>query len=245
MGRLLSTVRALALGAGAMYYFDPNRGRARRARLAGQARRLARDCDHYARTVAKRGLDRSRGAAAGVTSRLSEAPVDDDQLQARVRSRLGRLVRYPGAIETEVRGGHVRLRGPVLANELNTLMAGLWHVRGVTGIDNQLSVHERSGKEAGLQGENRLGQRPGPWQRPLLAALGGGALACSSLRRGALFRAGAYSTAATLLVGAWLAPTSPRQRRQRHEPAATAEPTPLAAMANKTRSTRRHTITPG
>lgn len=244
MGRLLSTVRTLALGAGAMYYFDPNRGRARRARLVGQTRRLARDCEHYARTVAKRGLDRSRGAAAGVTSRLSEAPVDDDQLLARVRSRLGRLVRHPGAIETEVRGGHVRLRGPVLTNELNALMAGLWHVRGVTGIDNQLTVHERSGSEPGLQGESRAGQRP--WPRPLLAALGGGALACSSLRRGALFRAGAYSTAATLLVGAWLAPpTGLRQRRARREPGAAVEPTPLAAVANKTRSTRRHTITPG
>jgi hypothetical protein len=108
---LLRTLAATAVGAAAMYYFDPAAGRARRSRL-------------------QRSL--AGGAAA--------PPRDDRQLRDRIRSRLGRLVRRPRDVEVVVNDGYVSLRGEVSADERERLLGAVVEMPGVRQVDNRLAV---------------------------------------------------------------------------------------------------------
>ena len=90
---------------------------------------------------------------AGVRSRISEREVDNDVLEGRVRSKLGFLVRHPSAIITQISNGRVVLSGPVLADEVQQLIAGLHAVRGVTDVVNRLEIHDDPAQASGLQGD--------------------------------------------------------------------------------------------
>lgn len=141
MKPLLTVLGALALGAGAMYYFDPDQGRRRRALVADKAGSAAHDTRDYFDRQRKRGADRLQGLASRIRSRLASPPPTDAQLSGQVRARLGRAVSYPRAIETEVQQGRVILRGDVLADEFNLLMAEIWSLPGVAAVDSQLALH--------------------------------------------------------------------------------------------------------
>jgi hypothetical protein len=102
---------------------------------------------------------RSRGAVAELLSRYrAEEVVGDDLLEARVRARLGRLVSHPGSVEVVVHGGRVTLIGPVLAEEVGTLLAGVRRVRGVEAVIDELEAHESGARVPGLQGGARRAQ---------------------------------------------------------------------------------------
>jgi hypothetical protein len=87
------------------------------------ARALVRDqAIHLSRQLAchwdkaMRDLDnRLSGVAAGFQNLTHSQPVSDEVLEERVRSKLGRSVSHPRAIDISVRDGRVTLRGPVLA----------------------------------------------------------------------------------------------------------------------------------
>ncbi|MGH7572321.1 MAG: SRPBCC family protein, partial [Gemmatimonadota bacterium] len=81
--------------------------------------------------------------------------VADDVLAERVRSKMGRHVSHPGAIEVTARWGRVTLRGPILAHELEDLLSAVASVRGVRDIDDRLEVHRDPGDVPGLQGAPR------------------------------------------------------------------------------------------
>jgi hypothetical protein len=111
----------LGLGAGLMYYLDPARGRSRRARAFDGLAHALRQIED-AIEVGGRDLGNRAGgliAEAGSQRRRDEAP--DEVIEARVRSKLGRVVSHPRAIEVTARGGRVTLRGPVLAAEADLL----------------------------------------------------------------------------------------------------------------------------
>ena len=61
-----------------------------------------------------------------------------------MRSRIGRVVSHPHAIRVTARAGRVTLRGPILAEEVDELLACVSAVQGVTGVENWLEVHERA-----------------------------------------------------------------------------------------------------
>jgi uncharacterized membrane protein len=120
-------------------------------------------------------------------------PPPDDVLEARVRTRLGYLVGHPRSIDVAVTDGRVTVRGPVLAGEVEGLLAGVGAVRGVLEVDNQLSVHADASGVPGLQGQPRT--RPAGSVFPfmeavwsptarLVAGVTGGALAVWGLRAG-------------------------------------------------------------
>jgi uncharacterized membrane protein len=83
----------------------------------------------------------------------------DHTITERVRAAMGRVVSHPRAIEVTARDGRVTLRGPILANEVDDLLACVAGVRGVKSVDNQLEPHERAENHPALQGGR---QRPGP-----------------------------------------------------------------------------------
>ena len=78
--------------------------------------------------------------------------VPDDVLVSRLRSKMGRVVSHPRAIEITANQGRVTLRGQVLASEANDLISCISSASGVREVDNRLEVHEEVGNVPSLQG---------------------------------------------------------------------------------------------
>jgi uncharacterized membrane protein len=179
----------MMLGAGLMYYLDPDRGRRRRSMLRDQVVHLLHRADDAVETAGRDLGNRTLGLAAEAVSRVRPDDASDPVIQARVRSALGRLVSHPGSVEVSVVDGEVILGGPVLADELDALMAGVRAVRGVRGVFNDLQVHEEPGDVPGLQGERRppqsridvLQENWSPATRMIMGVVGG-AMALRALR---------------------------------------------------------------
>lgn len=161
MNRMLWSAAA---GAIAMYLFDPQAGRRRRAR--------ARDkVDHYQRTLRHAcdvTLRDTRQRAAGVRSglrtlgrrALRRETTPDDKLVGRVRSVLGRYVSHPHAVVVTAQDGRVTLSGPILENEVAPVVKAIRSVVGVAHVENRLTAHREAGGVSSLQGGvPRHGQR--------------------------------------------------------------------------------------
>jgi hypothetical protein len=162
------TLTWLGLGAGLMYYLDPDRGRSRRARARDRIRHAGKEIDHAIAITLHDVANRTDGLIARAEALFDSESAPDAVIVARVRSTLGRVVSHPHAVVVTARGGHVSLSGPVLAGELTRLLAAVTSVRGVSGVEDRLQVYERPGDHPALLG----GKTPRPdgrsvwWQRP-------------------------------------------------------------------------------
>jgi uncharacterized membrane protein len=181
------------VGAGLMYLLDPDKGRRRRALLRDQFRGSMRDLNQGFDASVRDLRHRSYGVLAETRSRFTRDDADAPVLEARVRSRLGRVVSHPGAVHVMSADGVVTLSGQVLASELDGLLAAVRSVPGVGGVENHLEVHTRAGNIPSLQGEgrrpgNRLDVTQQNWSPAtrLLASLAGGTLALYGVRVGGL-----------------------------------------------------------
>jgi uncharacterized membrane protein len=181
----LAMLGGMGLGAGIMYLLDPELGRRRRAHLRDQCISMWHETEDVVRVASRDLSQRSYGVLAEARSLFSGDQPDDEVIANRVRSRIGRVVSHPHSIAITVRGGRVTLRGPILADEVNDLISCVSSVRGVTGVGNELEVHERRGNISGLQGgRKRSGEQYdvmqaswSPSTRLLAGAAGGGLLA--------------------------------------------------------------------
>lgn len=142
------------LGAGVMYLLDPDRGRRRRAMIRDKAASLANDSAWMAGKTWRDVSHRAEGAAARGRDMLygREEHADEQTLEARVRSRLGRVCSHPHAITVKVSGRRVRLEGPVLDSEYNRVLKEVRYVRGVESVDDALERHKTAEGVPGLQG---------------------------------------------------------------------------------------------
>jgi gas vesicle protein len=137
------------IGAGLMYLFDPDRGRSRRSRLEAQAGSLYRRAEGKVHKLAQDVANRAEGVAAEAKHLLDHDPVDAPKLVARVRSKIGRVIRKPHDVAVLASdGGTVTLSGEVDAREGGKLLAAVMSVAGVKDVDNRLSL--RPGTEAGF-----------------------------------------------------------------------------------------------
>jgi uncharacterized membrane protein len=185
----------LAVGAGLMYVLDPDAGRRRRALLSDKLGRTGHLTEEAIGTTTRDAINRSRGLAATVRSRLrswmSGEPLDDVVLAERVRSLLGFLVSHPGSIGIVANQGMVTLSGPILAREVNRLLRAIQDLPGVRRVQNHLDVHEHPGDISGLQGgPSPQGQQFEFWQknwsptaRLVAGAIGGGLVIHGAQRR--------------------------------------------------------------
>ena len=138
----LALLGGVGLGAGLMYLLDPEGG--------GRRRALARDkCVHglkvSGKALRKTSIDlgnRTRGLVAEAGSLLHKGNADDRKLEERVRSKLGRHVSHPSAIEVHCEDGRVVLSGPVLASEADKLLSKLKKVKGIHEVESNLELHE-------------------------------------------------------------------------------------------------------
>jgi uncharacterized membrane protein len=175
-------LEGVLLGAGLMYFLDPDRGRRRRAMVRDQLVHLSHKLEDGMGAAGRDLAHRTRGMAMEARSRVQFGSVDDAVLEGRVRSALGRLVSHPGAVEvTVVHDGRVTLGGAVLADEAENLLAGVEAVQGVREVESRLLVRREAGDIPALQGEGRkprnrpeiLQEHWTPALRLLVGALGG------------------------------------------------------------------------
>jgi uncharacterized membrane protein len=140
------------LGAAVMYYFDPARGRYRRALVRDRLVHAGHQTNHGASVVARDSRNRALGLAARLRSLLDRGQADDAVLSERVRACLGRAVSHPHAIQVQSADGVITLTGPVLAAEVPLLVDCVLGVPGVRDVKNQLDVHAEPGRIPALQG---------------------------------------------------------------------------------------------
>src|SRR5437764_13370518 len=122
MDQGFSLLGGMGLGAGLMYLLDPNLGRRRRALLRDQLVRATSRTEDYLDATWNDVRNRAQGLAAETAALWKDEPADDRVLIERVRSRIGRYVSHPRAIEVSTRNGRVTLIGPILAREADGLL---------------------------------------------------------------------------------------------------------------------------
>lgn len=177
MNRAKIAISGFAAGAALMYLMDPDRGRRRRV--------LARDkaignWNNFSALLDKAKRDivhRAEGAACEVKSVFQDHSCDDDVLVQRVRSRIGRVVSHPHAINVSCRNGDVTLEGPILQYEVDHMLQAVKSVPGVKGIENKLEIHAEASNVSSLQGgirhESRSELMQECWTPALRVAAGG------------------------------------------------------------------------
>jgi uncharacterized membrane protein len=191
MSRELSLFGGIGIGAALMYVLDPDRGGRRRALVRDKVVSAATRTPDAVRTTARDMTNRTRGIVAEVGSMFKREQVPDWVLAERVRTKLGTAVSHPRSIEVTAHQGRLTLRGPILAHEVDGLLATVSAVRGVVEVDNQLEPHTTADNVPGLQGgEPRSGERFellqrkwSPAARFATGALGAGLTAYGAQRR--------------------------------------------------------------
>jgi osmotically-inducible protein OsmY len=141
MARIRTLLIGSAVGAAAAYFFDPDLGSARRARLQDELGARVREGRRTLEGAARQLQGRAQGAVAELDT---GAPWDDDDLTvlSRVESVLYGMPGFPrGAVETEVVDGRLVLRGEVASPEQERDIVELAsHVRGVAEVESLLRV---------------------------------------------------------------------------------------------------------
>lgn len=158
MGKVTSLLGGLGVGALAMYFMDPERGRSRRALVEDKLQSAWKAKLEAKQTMVRDLRNRLQGLTAETKARFSKPKMkpDDEKLVARVRSEMGHVISHPGAIEVMASGTTVLLQGSILASEMEPLMACIWKVPGVDAIEHQLHVHQSADGVPSLQGEGHL-----------------------------------------------------------------------------------------
>jgi uncharacterized membrane protein len=190
MSRIQFLGAGLGLGAALAYFLDPDRGRRRRARVRDAITHAARVTNDVVGKTSRDLGNRASGLASAVQAIVKGETVSDAVLVERVRTKLGRVVSHPRAIEVTAAQGRVTLSGLILASEVDPLFRCVRHVRGVTGVENRLDARDRSDDTPALQGGTpRTGEAweflQSSWSPSarLLAGLAGGALTLWGMRR--------------------------------------------------------------
>jgi uncharacterized membrane protein len=167
---------SFVVGAGLMYLLDPQRGRARRARVMNTLVHASK----AERRLVRKGLRDARQRLQGVSERsrrVFSEPAPDEVILGRVRSRLGRAVAHAHAhaLDLEVKDGRAILRGPVLTAEAEEVLRCVRGTMGVREVIDRMERHVTPGMIQSLQAESRSREKL-MWTPALqLAAVAGGA----------------------------------------------------------------------
>jgi uncharacterized membrane protein len=159
MDNPLKLLLSAGLGAAAMYYFDPVRGRYRRALVRDHLVHEGHKARHGVSVVGRDSRNRTVGVAATLRSLLDRGQPDDVVLVERVRACLGRVVSHPHSVKVEASDGVITLSGLILEEEVPLLIDCTLGVPGVRDLKNRLDARAEPGDVPGLQGTPR--QRPG------------------------------------------------------------------------------------
>jgi len=140
-----SIFAAGALGAAVAYFFDPDRGRGRRAKTKDQMAAAFRRFGRRGGRLARRVESDAYGAWQRTTHARSEnPPTDDETLKQKVETELfGKPDVEKGKIVVNVEDGVVILRGEVdTPDQMTELAEVALKVPGVEGVQNLLHLPE-------------------------------------------------------------------------------------------------------
>jgi uncharacterized membrane protein len=168
-----------------MYFLDPDRGRRRRVIARDRIMSVRNRLGHAIEKGLRDAGNRTKGLAAGIRAGVRGAtPAVDKTLIARVRSRIGRAVSHPRAIQISVEKGRVILRGHVLRQEMNNLINTVEETQGVRHVVNQVEAHDLGENFPALQGGREMtGETPWPPALRLIVGATGGGLAIYSIAK--------------------------------------------------------------
>src|SRR3970282_1317909 len=152
MSRDAAILTSVGVGAGMAYLLDPAMGRRRRAGVRDTVTRVATKSGDALGATSRGVANRARGSLAVTARRGRQEDVSDGVLAERVRSRLGRYVSHPRAVDIEAENAEVTLRGPILTREAARLLRVVGRIRGVRGIEDRLERHDEPGGVPALQG---------------------------------------------------------------------------------------------
>jgi uncharacterized membrane protein len=191
MAGMLIGLGGAAVGAAWMYLFDPERGRRRRNqvrdRFSSTANRSRKELGRAARDL----NNRVHGITSSAGNAFRSEVVDDELLANRIRSRIGRPVSHPGAVDVRVRDGCATLRGKIPKSEIPGLLAAVRRTPGLREVENLLDIADEPGGGASSNGAHQGGAwKPG---NRLMGGLVGAGLAAYGFSRG-----GAFGTVAKL-----------------------------------------------
>jgi len=184
----------IGIGATLMYIFDPDKGKRRRALARDKVLSLKNHTPDAIGVIKRDFSNRARGLAAQARSIFKSEDISDDVLVSRVRSKIGRTVSHPHAIEVTINQGNITLSGQILADEVNDLISCVSAVSGAREVDNQLEIHEEAGNVPSLQGGRQrsryrfelLQENWSPTARVLVGVAGGACILYCLSRRNAL-----------------------------------------------------------
>lgn len=169
---------ALGLGAGIMYFLDPERGRRRRVMVADKALHLSKKLDREARRKAADVRNRVNGLVIETEKFFSSEQLTDDQIEGRIRARLGHVCDNPSAIKTTAQNGTVMLEGHVLNDEYKNVRCEADAIAGAGRVVDRLEVHDLAEDHPALRHRHRdrFSDRWSPGMRAAAASAGGGLL---------------------------------------------------------------------
>jgi osmotically-inducible protein OsmY len=142
MGIVKKTRRPLlwgSFGAALAYLFDPDRGRARRARLTDQVSAAVRDKTRRLEQRTRYVGGKAQGVAARATQAGPSDDVDDKVLADKVRSEVLGAAEFAGCdVLVDVADGAVTLRGEVDEGKIQELRRAVSKVEGVKAVNSLL-----------------------------------------------------------------------------------------------------------
>jgi len=143
-GQMACALASLGLGAGIVYYIDPDRGRTRRAQLTDKFARFTNETGDFFRRTGRHVSNKFRGYAAetGTMTRNmmgSAEQVSDRKLTDRIRAELGHATDRASDINVICYGGRVTLSGNAPVAEIDRIVAVVTGVQGVSGVENRLN----------------------------------------------------------------------------------------------------------
>ncbi|MBI4510241.1 MAG: BON domain-containing protein [Deltaproteobacteria bacterium] len=132
---------SLGVGAGLMYFLDPDRGKRRRSSARGRIERSLHDLRDNVDAGIRDLRHRAIGTVAKARAVVSPERVPDKVLAERVRSAIGRDLSHPKWVEVTAQDGVVRLHGQALADEIARVVQCAEDVRGVKSVVNELRAY--------------------------------------------------------------------------------------------------------
>lgn len=194
--RIKTLLTSLGLGAGLMYFFDPQYGNRRRALVRDRANSWVNSMDNFLDGATEDMRNRTRGVLAEMSAKLSDQGAPDWILEERVRSNLGRFVGHSRNVDIRAEGGRIILSGPALREDADLIVRTANRTRGAHGVENQLQLFDDPSDIPALQGTSSSTRRTLPeWQQQnwspamrLLSGVGGSLLTLYSLRRRGLVK---------------------------------------------------------
>ena len=189
--KLKALLTSVGVGAGLMYFLDPEQGDRRRAMVRDKANRLVNNVDESIDAAVEDTRNRARGVLSEMTAKLSDQGAPDWVLEERVRSNLGRLPVHTRIVNVRAEGGRIHLSGPVLREEKDAILKAASRTRGVHGVEDELQIFDNADDIPALQGTPSPRRRSGSeWQQRnwspatrLLSSVGGSLLTLYGLTR--------------------------------------------------------------